>query len=99
MLVTALNRPFTAAVRGQVGYLILLLLLNFPQLRCTGGHDDGIRYTTKNEEDARLHRQLSADRCFTGGHLHRHGRRSPDRSGPTGNWATTCNMRWGRGLR
>jgi len=59
LYVTALTRQVTAAIRRQIGHLMHLLVLNFPQLLRHGEHGGAIRYFTNSKDHVKLRLTLS----------------------------------------
>ncbi|KAE9305565.1 hypothetical protein PF008_g21686 [Phytophthora fragariae] len=64
LIVTALGTPLTKTMQRHVGYLMQVMLLNYPQLLVPGGHHGEIRYSTKDEGHIPITRGLNSQRQF-----------------------------------
>jgi hypothetical protein len=60
--VNALTRTLTYGIRRQLGDLMHLLVLNYPQLLVPGTHDQGVRYSTADPGHVAILRMLTVDR-------------------------------------
>ncbi|KAE9181517.1 hypothetical protein PF005_g22858 [Phytophthora fragariae] len=64
LTVTALVFKMTAAVRRQLGHLMKLLLINYPQLLTPGGHNRAVRYATADNPSVQAACRGTADCIF-----------------------------------
>ncbi|KAE8901927.1 hypothetical protein PF005_g22715 [Phytophthora fragariae] len=64
LTVTALVFKMTAAVRRQLGHLMNLLLINYPQLLTPGGHSGAVRYATADNTSVQAASRVTADCIF-----------------------------------